>query len=181
MCRQEPVIVMGGGRYIRGMPDVFSGTARDIFHRTAEAMRNAIDGAPSEVRNRKPGASDTNSITVLAVHMMHSTRSWLCVATGAPLPARNRDDEFVATMPDAASLLEFFDGMVADCRAILNASAVTDWSATARTHARPQPAEDGEVPAAWALLHALEHLGEHTGQIQLTRQLLDTDWSPPES
>lgn len=163
------------------MPDAFSESARNIFDGAAEAMRIAIDGAAADVLNRKPGGDDTNSITVLAVHSMHSTRSWFCVATGAPLPARNRDDEFVATMPDAGSLLTFFDGMVADCRAILAASTVADWSAPAKTHARPQPYEEGEVPAAWALLHALEHLGEHTGQIQLTRQLLDPGWKPPES
>jgi hypothetical protein len=163
------------------MTDIFSGVGRQIFDEAAAGMRVTIDGAPAGALNRKPGGKDTNSITVLAVHAMHSTRSWLCVATGAPLPARNRDDEFVATMPDAAALLAFFDGMVADCRAILAAANVTDWSAPAKTHARPQGNEEGEVPAAWALLHALEHLGEHTGQIQLTRQMVDPSWSPPES
>jgi hypothetical protein len=29
------------------------------------------------------------------------------------------------------------------------------------------------VSAAWALLHALEHLREHEGQLFLTRQLWD--------
>jgi hypothetical protein len=29
------------------------------------------------------------------------------------------------------------------------------------------------VTAAWALLHALDHLGEHVGHAHLTRQLLD--------
>ena len=163
------------------MPEVFTGAAKHIFDEAAAAMRIAIDGAPADALNRKPGGDDTNSITVLAVHAMHSTRSWLCVATGAPLPARNRDDEFVATMPDAAALLAFFDGMVADCDRILEAANVADWSAPANTHARPAQDAEREVPAAWALLHALEHLGEHTGQIQLTRQLLDPGWTPPES
>ena len=163
------------------MPDIFSITARNIFDEVAAAMRIAIDGAPADALNRKPGGDDTNSITVLAVHAMHSTRSWLSVATGAPLPARNRDDEFVAMMPDATALLAFFDGMVADCNRVLDEANVADWSTPAKTHARPQPYEEGEVPAAWALLHALEHLGEHTGQIQLTRQLLDVGWNPPES
>ena len=31
---------------------------------------------------------------------------------------------------------------------------------------------DEPVTAAWALLHALEHLREHVGHAQLTRQLL---------
>ena len=40
-----------------------------------------------------------------------------------------------------------------------------------RTHTRPNPDDDMKVPAAWALLHAIEHLREHVGQMQLTRQL----------
>jgi hypothetical protein len=31
--------------------------------------------------------------------------------------------------------------------------------------------DDDPVTAAWALLHALEHLREHAAQAQLTRQL----------
>jgi uncharacterized damage-inducible protein DinB len=163
------------------MPYIFSTTAKNIFHEVAGAMRTAIVGAPAGVLNRKPGGDATNSITVLAVHAMHSTRSWLSMATGAPLPARNRDDEFVATMPDAVALLAFFDEMAADCSSLLDAANVADWSAQVKTHQRPQPDAERDVSAAFALLHALEHLGEHTGQIQLTRQLLDPGWSPPES
>lgn len=40
----------------------------------------------------------------------------------------------------------------------------------AQTHARMSGGAE-QVSAAWALLHALEHLREHVGQMQLTRQL----------
>jgi hypothetical protein len=40
-----------------------------------------------------------------------------------------------------------------------------------KTHARPHPEHAQDVPAAWALLHAMEHLREHEGQMSLTRQL----------
>lgn len=138
---------MAYGRYTRVMSEIFSATAKNIFDEVAAAMRIAIDGAAADALNRKPGGDDTNSITVLAVHSMHSTHAWLCVATGAPLPARNRDDEFVATMPDATALLAFFDGMVDDCQKLLDESNVADWSAPAKTHARPQGYGEGEVPA----------------------------------
>jgi hypothetical protein len=39
---------------------------------------------------------------------------------------------------------------------------------TMRTLPRPEP-----VTAAWALLHALEHVGLHLGHAQITRQLWD--------
>lgn len=153
------------------MADIFTTTARGIFDEAARGMRQAIVGASAEALNRRPGGADTNSITVLAVHAMHSTRWWLSVAVGAPLPARNRDDEFVAAMRGEAALLSFFDGMMADCRELLDGAAVADWAE------RVRPDEDGDLPRAHALLHALEHMGEHTGQIQLTRQLIERD--PP--
>jgi hypothetical protein len=158
------------------MPDTFAAAANALLAAATADMREAIDGASPELVNRKPGGGDahvggTNSIAVLAVHSMHSTRWWLSVAVGAPLPARNRDDEFVAadarSMPDAESLLAFVEKMQADCARLLETADVADWSATART----LPADEEPVTHAWALLHALSHLREHAGQMLLTRQL----------
>jgi hypothetical protein len=56
--------------------------------------------------------------------------------------------------------------MAAECRARLDAAEIFDPTAI-----RPTP-EAEPVTAAWALLHALEHLREHVAQAQLTRQLL---------
>jgi uncharacterized damage-inducible protein DinB len=155
------------------MPDIFTATARTILDEAVVDMSSVIQGASSEAVNWKPGGDDTNSIAVLAVHSMHSTRSWFSVAVGAPLPGRDRDSEFQATMPDAPSLLTFLTAMQDDCRRLLEQGAVEDWSVVRETHARPIPDPDAAtgVPAAWALLHALEHLREHTGQMLLTRQL----------
>ena len=106
---------------------------------------------------------------------MHSTRSWLSFVYSAPPPARNRDDEFVATTPDAASLLAFLDDMHRDCAALLDDTATVDWAAV-RSIRTGEP-----TPVAWALLHAIEHLREHMGQITLTRQILDRSWISSES
>jgi uncharacterized damage-inducible protein DinB len=163
------------------MPDDFTRAANDILRDTLGGMRSAIEGASPEILNRKPGGNDTNSIAVLAIHALHSTRSWLSTAVGAPLPARNRDDEFIATTPEAGALLSFVGAMQTDCQRLLENAGATDWAAMRRTHTRPDPDADDHVTAAWALLHAMEHLREHTGQMLLTRQLVDQGWNPPQS
>jgi uncharacterized protein DUF664 len=38
---------------------------------------------------------------------------------------------------------------------------------------RTDPRTGEQVTAGWALLHAIEHLREHVGHAQLTRQLWD--------
>jgi hypothetical protein len=143
--------------------------ARHLFDQSAAEMRASIEGASPEALNWRPAGEETNSIAVLAVHSLHSTRWWLSVAVGEPEPERDRDSEFVASADDAASLLAFLDSMTADCRALLSTEETVDWwqpRTTTREQGDPDP-----LTAAWALLHALEHLREHVAHLQLTRQL----------
>ena len=147
------------------MADPTIDAAREIFDEAFKAMRESIVGSTPEGLNRRPAGDDTNSIAVLATHSMNSTRWWLHVAMGAEPPARDRPSEFLATAGRVDELLTFFDGMAADCRAVLSTDAPFDGGAL-----RERDAEE-TVTAAWALLHALEHLREHVGHVELTRQL----------
>jgi uncharacterized damage-inducible protein DinB len=153
--------------------DPFIIAARDVLTTTLGDLPPSISGASADALNWQPGTTDTNSIAVLAVHMMASTRAWLSVAVGAALPDRDRDAEFVATADDAEALLAHVADMQRQCLALLDGAQELDWSAKRRTHPRPRPGAEQEVTGAWALLHALEHLREHAGQIALTRQLWD--------
>jgi len=94
-------------------------------------------------------------------------------AHGAPLPERDRDSEFRTTTLTGEEILAFVDSMSADCRALLDTDAPFDPGASRATHRRPTlDAPDPHTEsAAWALVHALEHLSEHVGHAQLTRQL----------
>jgi hypothetical protein len=139
--------------------------ARDLFDEAFGGMRDAIEGLSAEALAWRPPAEDSNPITVLAVHSMHSTRWWLTASRGMPLPDRDRPSEFVAETGGDAELLEFFDRMVAECRERLDPAEAFEPGAE-----RSIP-DDEPVSAAWALFHALEHLREHVAQAQLTRQL----------
>ncbi len=147
--------------------------AREILDTAAVDMRSCIEGATPETLNWRPAGEDTNSIAVLAVHSMTSTRSWFAVALGAPLPDRDRASEFRAISSGPEDLIAFVDSMARDCIRLLDDASAIDWSAQRKTHARPSPDQSDRVSAAWAMLHALEHLREHVGQMLLTRQLAD--------
>ncbi len=149
------------------MADATIAAARDLFDQAFRGMRGAIVGLPAEGLAWRPPANDSNPITVLATHAMHSTRWWLTIARGAPLPHRDRPSEFVAGSGSAQELLSFVDSMAADCHARLDADEPFDPAAM-----RDVP-DDEPVSSTWALLHALEHLSEHSAVAQLTRQLWD--------
>jgi Protein of unknown function (DUF664) len=149
------------------MADPTIDAAGELFEESFDHLRDSVQGLTAEALAWRPAGEDTNPLTVLATHAMHSTRWWLTIARGAPLPDRDRPSEFVAEAESADEVLAFMDSMAADCRARLDANESFDPAAE-----REVP-DDEPVSAAWALMHALEHLSEHSAVAQLTRQLWD--------
>ena len=156
------------------MPDPLLTSARAILRDAREDIHAAIDGLPTDALNWRPTPEDSNSIAVLAIHSLTSTRTWLAVAVDESLPSRDRDSEFEATARTPAELLHFVDSATAVCLSLIDEDRAVDWSAL-RSHWDDE--QETKLFAAWALLHALEHLREHVGQISLTRQL----WEQRES
>jgi hypothetical protein len=153
------------------MADATMVAARETLEESLEAMRETIAGAAPEALNWRPAGDETNTMAVLAVHSMHSTRSWLCSAMGRPLPERDRPAEFRATAAGVQELLRTFDTLAEECRDLLATDAPFDAAALRPTHARQRPDASTTVTAIWALIHALEHLREHVAHMQLTLQL----------
>lgn len=140
--------------------------ARSFVDGSLTAMRSAIAGASADALNRRPAGDDTNPVAVLVVHAVNSTRWWLSVALGLPLPERDRPSEFRTSVAGADELLALFDPIAADCRTLLDTDVAFDAGAM-----REDPREGEQVSAAWALIHAVEHLREHVAHAELTRQL----------
>jgi hypothetical protein len=148
------------------MSDPAIDAARQIAGGSLDAMRRAIVDASPELLNWRPAGDDTNPIAVLAVHALTSTRWWLSVAVTGVAPERDRPAEFRTTVSSAEELLSIVDPLVAECRVLLEFGGAFDPGAS-RTDRR-----DGTtVTAAWALIHAVEHLQEHVAHAELTRQL----------
>lgn len=153
------------------MTDPMLASAAYVLKQDLEELRAAVDGLPDEALNWKPAGEDTNSVAVLVTHVLHSTRSWISTAVGAPLPDRDRDSEFLVSSGDTATLLAFLDDFGAKILALVNNAGDIDWAANRKTHMRPSPDLPDYVPASFALIHAIEHLGQHVAHISLTRQL----------
>jgi hypothetical protein len=152
------------------VPDPTIEAARDVLGDALGELRATLDGVSVDDLNRRPAGPSSNPLAVIAAHALSSTRSWLSLATGAPLPERDRPAEF-RTVADGV-FLAWTDSLATDCREILAGDVAFD---PARTGTAPWRSHhpDRPVTAAWALLHALDHLGEHVGHAHLTRQLLD--------
>ena len=149
-------------------PDPILQAARAILRTCRDDIRTSIDGLPPEAINWTPPAAGTNSIAVMTHHSIFSTRQWFSVAVDEPPPERDRDAEFKIEYEDAGSLIAMLDETAEKCLALISKDRTADWS-TVRTHWNPQT--DIRVSAAWAIMHALEHLREHVGEIALTRHL----------
>jgi hypothetical protein len=149
------------------MTDTFLTSVRFVVSEDLKDLRAGVDGLPGEALDWEPAGADTNSIAVLVTHVLHSTRWWLSVAVGAPLPDRVRDSEFTVKSGDPAALAAFMTDFSAQIMALLNDAGDVDWAAL-----RDTPGDTPEqVPASWAVLHAIEHLREHVAHVGLTRQL----------
>jgi uncharacterized damage-inducible protein DinB len=137
-----------------------------------EELRKAVAALTADQLNTRPAGEDSNPLGVIASHALGSTRSWLALATGAPLPSRDRPAEFRTVVEDADEFLANVDEQNAAILALIEAAETFDPSRTGIP--TWMPTREGEpVTAAWALQHALAHLGEHVGHAQLTRQLFD--------
>ncbi|MEO6197554.1 MAG: DinB family protein [Dehalococcoidia bacterium] len=155
------------------MPDPFLASARYIINDYLAELRAAVDGLPDEAVNWKPASDDTNSIAVLTIHNLNSTRSWISIAVGAPLPDRDCDLEFDARAENAAELLLLIDDIGSQILTLLDGAGDIDWAENRRTHLRPDPELPNYVPAAYGILHAVEHFSQHVGHVTLTRQIWD--------
>jgi hypothetical protein len=140
--------------------------ARNLIADSLEQLRRNLEGLPVEALNWTPTEAESNSLAAIVTHATGATRNWVCIALGLPPPTRDRASEFLGKVDDPAMLLQRIDAIESECLGLLDAAHTFDPGA-----ARPG---SGESPprhtAAWALLHAVDHLREHTGQLFLTRQ-----------
>lgn len=129
-----------------------------------DGIREAIRTLPAEALDWSPGA-EMNSIGVLAAHVAGSELYWIGDIAGQTPTGRVRELEFRTHGLDQDALQRLLDAALALARETLQNLNPQELD---QVHSTP----DGRtVTAGWALLHALEHAGLHTGHIQLTAQL----------
>jgi hypothetical protein len=126
-----------------------------------------LDGLSAEGLDWSPGEG-FNSLAVLAAHLAGSQKYWLGdVLSGRP-SVRDRDAEFATSDVDAATLAAKLLAARADSTQIVSGLSLDSFA-----EMRLSPRHGCEYTVAWVLHHALEHLAQHVGHAQLTRQLWD--------
>ncbi len=153
--------------------DPFSAAAYDIIQTSIQDLRATVTDMDRQALNRAP-APDTNSIAVLVAHAVTSAKTLLDAALTGRMDrgyymGTVRPAAFATRDADAATLLALLDELARTAERLTTEGARADYAApVAYTGGESGPPRT----RAWCLLHAVEHLREHVGHAQLTKQLL---------
>ena len=127
-----------------------------------------LDGVGAAGLNWKPTRKDTNSLFVLATHLIGSERGWIHQVVGQRAVERDRNAEFRARGPSAEGLREAFDAVARTSDEILSALTPAELDVE-------RTGNYGPHSVRWCILHMIEHYSEHSGQMSLTRQLWEEE------
>jgi uncharacterized damage-inducible protein DinB len=130
-------------------------------------LKGAIKGLPAEALDWVPAAG-MNSLGAIIVHVTGGERSLIGGAVGGNPEPRDRNAEFQATGRDEAALTRRLDEVLANSRSVLETLTAADLPEQRAMRA------DRMITVAFALYHAIDHTGIHTGHAQVTRQLWDS-------
>jgi Protein of unknown function (DUF664) len=155
---------------MRAMPDTMVAATREVLAESLDEIRKGVADLSVQELNARPGGPTTNPVAVIAVHALASTRSWLSLAVGAQLPPRDRPSEFRTVAGEGFAVT--IDGSIEECLALLGPEVTFDPAREGVPTWQAGGGANEPVTAAWALGHALAHLGEHVGHLHMTRELL---------
>ncbi len=153
--------------------DPFSAAAYDIIQTSVQDLRATVADMDREALNRAP-ASDTNSIAVLVTHAVTSAKTLLDAALTGRMDRGHymgtvRPAAFATRDADAAALLALLDDLAQTAERLTTEGGRADYAMPVEYIGG---AEGPPRTRAWCLMHAVEHLREHVGHAQLTKQLL---------
>lgn len=133
----------------------------DIFNQIEEAIVNL----PTEGLNWVPG-EEMNSIAVLTIHALKSSRYWIGDMVLQDDSQRVREEEFIVKGAEVESLLKLLSETKEYLHNHINDYANKDFSQEVTTDDHQQ-----NFTVGWCMLHALEHAASHLGHIQVTKQI----------
>jgi uncharacterized damage-inducible protein DinB len=108
----------------------------------------------------------SNSVANLLLHLRGNLSQWVLEGLGGRAYERHRSREFSARDgADKAGLLAELATVVAGCRSVVRGLGAADLEA-------PKLIQGVETTGLRALLHAVEHMSYHTGQVVLVAKML---------
>jgi uncharacterized damage-inducible protein DinB len=127
-----------------------------------------LENAPREAWNWKPTNDETNSLFIVATHVIGSEHGWIFEILGVGEQTRNRPAEFLAQGDSLDALRAEYARAAQETREIFETLTEHDLSTTRYRESH------GDVSVRWIILHVIEHASEHLGQMELTKQLWET-------
>ena len=154
--------------------DAVKDAVEAMVRESCKDLRAALAGLDAETLARSP-APETSPLAVLVRHAATSTRTLLgAAATGRMNRQRYREEERTPAFDNRAAteaeLNGLLDRLESDTSRLL---AETPMEQLGEQVSWEGPVGGNPTTRAWMLLHAVEHLREHVGHAQLTRQVLD--------
>ena len=137
--------------------------------RAVDQMADIVTGLGDDLANRRPALPGANSPYAILRHCLGVMEFWGGQVVAGRVIRRDRDAEFRASGP-VAPLIAAAQGTKASFRAD---AAKADTGAPPRgTHHTMGPGELETRTQGSALLHVLEEVTQHLGQLELTRDVL---------
>ncbi|MGE5139860.1 MAG: DinB family protein [Rudaea sp.] len=124
-----------------------------------------LEGLDAEALNWKPLKANTNSLIVLGTHSIGSEHGWISEVIGGQPRTRIRSREFEAMADNLDRLRVEFEATGRNTERTLSGLTESDLNDVREREGF------GRVTVRWIIMHVIEHLSEHLGQMQLTRQL----------
>ncbi|GIL15974.1 MAG: hypothetical protein BroJett039_11470 [Chloroflexota bacterium] len=124
-----------------------------------------LESAPVESWNWTPSGDETNSLFVLATHVIGAEHGWIFEILGGGAQTRNRPTEFLAKGDSLDALRADYARVAKETRDIFEKLTEQDLASTRYRESH------GEVSVRWIILHIIKHDSEHLGQMELTKQL----------
>ncbi len=134
------------------------------LHEGRKRVLQALDGLDAEALNWRPLPQNTNSLFVLATHLLGSERDWMHKTVGQRKVERDRAAEFRARGDDVAALRSQYADVERETDQILSQLREEEMDVVHTGERRP-------YTVRWCILHVLEHYAEHAAHMELTRQL----------
>lgn len=128
-----------------------------------EFKKEIRDMSPEELA-WQPLDADTNSAYVLATHVAGTEAYHIHQLVGGIDVNRNREAEFATGGTDPSHLESILNETGDTTREVLSNATTADLDETFDYRGQ-------SVTRRWAVLHTLEHIGQHLGHLTLTRQL----------
>ena len=139
----------------------------ELFKSAHQQMRDIIVDMSEDELIWCPIEMETNSASVLMIHVLGAERFRIHQIAGGIDVNRDRESEFVPSSVTVDYLLDYLKEVDTDTQKVfegLSSSALDKIVPAVRSYEKDEPVR-------WHVLHTVEHFGIHSGHLSLNRKV----------